>query len=1019
MEKAITLYNASAGSGKTYQLVKTYLLILIKDKDIYAFQKILALTFTNKAAEEMKSRLIDWLMLLSDAANNQSPLFLQIKEETGLEEKKLNDKTKQILTAILHRYSQLSIGTLDAFFYKLLRSFSKELGINFNSEIVLDTKPYIRKAIRKLVQNAEKDNNLKSFLVESLNSEMERSKNWNIIQGIEDKFSGLLDDNQYEKMKPFAAMGFDQYMELQKKWKKDAILLSEKIKNYGISFFTLLKEHSLDENDLKGKKNGFFGFFKKLSEGNFAFPTDAVIKTVAEESYTAKSLEKAKQEKVLAISGEISVLFADAFAYIKKLDELESMQNELIPLALSGGLIKTLEEQKSKEKLLFISDVAKIISENLIDQPSAYLYEKIGQKYSTIFIDEFQDTSSMQWKNINPLIEEKAAYGQSTILVGDPKQAIYRFRGGDQKILVALSNEESVSTKTLETNYRSCKAIVEFNNSFYQYLLSEFPEGNYKNIYTQGLNQKAHSKKEGFVEAEFIAKTEEKSEYEILNTLLEKVKTIYAGGYNPQDICILVRDNKEAYLVSEFLQANNNSVVTDNAFVLEKNTSIDLIVRFLYLLTDTENKKYKYEFICRFIPFYDYKPTEDLSAFINMFCSMSWAENILFLNSEGFTLSKDLFIKENLFALVQHCMASLNLKRGAYLMKFLDYIEKYKNRLGNNLKYFLEYWEENKSKVNVEGESSKEQIRVMTMHKSKGLEFPIVLIPFFPKKTNQDSTWLSYPDLPFPYYRMKLKKNLSPTNPIAGKELREEELSQEIDVLNLLYVTTTRAVEQMYFLVPEDGKSSMISLMKKYFASIDLTPGNSRTIGGFFHEKEKNKSEKIEQKSIILKNIRTETAKIKFSTDGQKYFSSSNAATKRGNAWHKLLSYYSNEKATEKVLDIQARKKMLEAEDAAQLPFVLSTLSQREDLKPLYAANLTSYNEKEFMLVNGKIIKPDRIVLHEDKWWILDYKTGNKSSKYTEQLYNYAKGLLELGIPIGSCLLIYLDLDLQTEILTV
>ena len=473
------IYNASAGSGKTFTLVKQYLITLLKSDKKGGFKKLLALTFTNKAVGEMKDRVINTLKGLAfpERFNYDQAMANQICKELNISRRLLQEKSKHLINEISHHYAGLTISTIDKFNYSLIKTFSNDLKLNSNFEVELDTNYFLDKTIDRLLQKTDVDKNLSKTITDFVLQKIDDDKSWNINDDLKEIGKLFLSENHWKYINSLHNISLSDFKELQNEIEKKMYASrDELIKN---------SKNILDELDKKGVDPNSFSyknvpsFFKNCIEKFDKINTEVKWIVNIETQNLYKKTTPPDQSKIIDfLKPKIIQNVNDNITHIEHIIFYKNLLKNLIPLSVINELKKCFELQKKNDNKLLISEFNTLISEEIKDQPSPYIYERLGEKFDHFFIDEFQDTSEMQWNNLSPLIGDSlSSYSHSSesslLLVGDAKQAIYRWRGGKVEQFINLSNNINsffinADIQTLNNNFRSLKTIVEFNNAFFK-----------------------------------------------------------------------------------------------------------------------------------------------------------------------------------------------------------------------------------------------------------------------------------------------------------------------------------------------------------------------------------------------------------------------------------------------------------------------------------------------------------------------------------------------------------------------
>ncbi len=1024
--KNFIVYKSSAGSGKTYTLVREFLRIVIESDDSTRYRNILAITFTNKAAAEMKERVLDNLKNLSE--EKDSNLLLDYAKEFGIEKDIIKTKARKILQSVLHNYSDLKILTIDKFTHRIIRAFAKDLNLSADFEIEMDSDVILKESIDLLISKAGKDEELSVVLLDYLNSKIDDEKNWKIEDDLFNFAKELLkEDNDYflESLKQMENEALKKSKSFVLSRKKE---LETEVSKAAKSLLDLLEKNGIESTDFAGQT--IFNFYKKISEGEFDSLTKPFSKRLQDALYEDKWLVGKASTTAKANIGLIQ-------------EELKNMHNEITDVAGEFFLFRLLSENsynvflikeivesissiKEEGNILMISDFNKLISTEIKNQIAPYIYEKIGERYKNIMIDEFQDTSVMQWHNLIPLIDNSLSVGQKTLLVGDAKQAIYRFRGGKVEQFVSLphiidkKDDELLEERELamvnnhrpeklETNYRSHEQVIQFNNWFFEGLKKFLPENNQK-IYDFH-SQLTNKKNEGLVEVSFLDGEKEELDELNLEKIKLKIEECKADGFQLKDISILVGKNKAGTKVSNYLIENGYEVLTSESLLIAEDPEVKLISNFLRYIQNNQDNKAKVEVIKYFFENEKYSP-----ALLKHTTKIKKKTTIL-LNELLVAINPNFNI-EKLYEMSLYDMAETlsrefippNQKPNAFLIEFLNIIHSYSSRV-NDLKSFNDYFLSKSEKLSLDTPDS-DAITIMTVHKSKGLQFPVVISAFtnwdFYVGTNRANVWVDfegkYPDLPFGI--IKLKKEVEAT---AYKHLYSEDYENiKLDKFNMLYVTLTRAEQRLYVICDrkvQKGKGEFIdNKINSFVFQVCQTHENfkdDKLVVGERKKKEKTEEtiEKIEElTSMTSTNWR---AKINISKQYQDLWGEKSKGGKiaYGNLIHNIMAQVNSEKDIEQSVSDFTEQGIISLNQQEFYKNEIAEILKIPGVENWFLPDNLVANEKEIISKDGSLYRPDKIIMLKDKTIVLDFKTGEKRKSYAKQLDNYDQLLSDMNYP--------------------
>jgi len=994
-QSSFTIYNASAGSGKTFTLVKDYLKILFHSKSKLAFRNILALTFTNKAVGEMKARVIDMLKTFSEDKIIHSPnsMFSCLVEELEIEPKVLQQRAKIILLTIVHNYAAFDISTIDKFNHKLIRTFAYDLKLPVNFEVELDTQTMLGKAVDKLIDQAGSEDELTKVLVDFAIEKTDDDKSWDISYDFNTIAELLVKENDIpylnqlkdKTLKDFEALKTNLQKQ-QKNIEKQIIALSkstlELIQNNGLNFedfsYKTLPNHFKKANELD-----FHGLYKNKLQDNLAERTKIYSRKL--------DAQKASVIERLLPEIENNYLALKRLVYTSKF--LNNALKNITPLSVLSAIAQTLQTIKEEDDLLLISEFNSIINTEIKAQPAPFIYERIGEKFKHYFIDEFQDTSALQWENLIPLMSnalvgenEKGDTG-TAMIVGDAKQAIYRWRGGRAEQFIDLYSEGNPfhvekDVKNLPTNFRSSKTIVEFNNEFFNHISTfAFSNEHHQHIY-KNASQLSHLNTQGFVELSFLnIENEDKNQLAIISSE-----------------SLLINNAPEVRFI--------NNLITLS--LQPKNEEVK--IKLLSCIADQLQLDNKHGFFDDLIHL-------NLDSFFKK------------LNEFGFDFGFSEFLQSPIYEAIESVIRGFHLhkKSNAYIQFYLDEVFDYSQKYNASLSGFLEYWERKKDKLTIASPSGKDAIQIMTIHKSKGLEFPVVIFPY----ANQDiyfdmnpKVWFEVDETlfnGFSYLYLNMNKDLEEFNPQGAILYNEYQSQLELDSINLLYVVLTRAVEQLYVISEHKPTKKSINEKPKYYSELFIS--YLKSIGKWNDNQTEYQFGKLKKTSIVVVEDNHNIEQHQFistkkedhnlnivTSSGYLWDTVQEKAIERGNLVHEIMAFIKTKDDVDFALNHFLDSGVINSEQLKELHTIIDSILAHEQLSYLFDSALTIYNEKDIISKEGKLLRPDRVVINSlNQATIVDYKTGLENSKYKEQLYDYQYVLEEMGFEIVNKVLIYIN----------
>ncbi len=1046
------VYRSSAGSGKTFTLVKEYLTIALGSEKVDAYKGILAITFTNKAAEEMKARVLDALSKIAAAEFDSNPLGQVLLQELKTDRQILSRRATNVLRHMLHHYSDVSISTIDRFSHRIIRTFSQDLQLSVNFEVELETKPLIQKVLDELMDKVGVDKMLTTALLDFLDSSVDEEKSWTIDKKIKDYIEVLFREESRFHLQRLQTIELAEFYEVRQRLQQIIKPAKQELISIGKSFLRELKKEGLTIKDLSYGKSGIAGYYLKLAEGKVELPGQRSKATVENETwYTAKTPAEIKGKIDLLIPG-FKAGFERARELIPTVIQLDIVFKHIYGVALLDEMYRILQEVQEEEEILHIGEFNHLINDIVLTESAPFLYERLGSKFSHFLVDEFQDTSVLQWFNLLPLIDESLAKDNLCLVVGDAKQSIYRWRGGDVRQFVALPSiykpphiaeklaedphlsqlfetRERVLNRTLQekplaANYRSKSTIVQFNNDLFSFLEDRMPEQH--SVMYKNSAQEITKAEDGFISINLFRQPQGVNSWpEYDQLVLEKlglwVEETLSDNYHQEDIAVIVRSNRDAVKIALYLIEKGYHVVSNESLLISSSRRVRLMVNIANLITDPNNATNILELIENLArvnsSFGDLqnqlmsvkggkKPSAIWNLLGDAYPDVKWAK----LSAENpFMLFS--ILAEKLFP---HSTEP-------HITFFLDEVLANTQSKRKSLHDFLAYWEEEKSKLSISLVENQGAINIMTVHKSKGLEFPVVMHPFadYPTKNTLDPTWTYLQDKQFaPIDRLRIPNSKAlETTDFAACYSEERDLNL-MDMFNELYVATTRAKERLYFSgklgtnPKSDSNTKTATYCVKSFLN-DISSENTDKLDFTFGKRTKATTAKATLTNLTLSQTGDTDwqSRISVASPPKPYVATASEADARlrGIAVHDALASIQTADDIEqsiKTLVEEGRINEVERESIGQH---IRNLLETKPLAPLFSEGVVVRNEADLLLDSGKWLRPDRVVLKDDNAWVLDYKTGQQRPEHREQINEYKRAMNQLGFSNVEGMLIYLD----------
>ncbi len=1029
------IYNASAGTGKTFNLVKDYLVILLSSKNIHVYKNILAITFTNKAVTEMKGRVVEYLINYSNSIINDSAMIEKIKKETGLKNEEIFFKSSKLLKNLLKNYASFEISTIDKLTQKIIRGFTYELGIDSKYEIEIDQNEILSKAVDNLISKIEIDNIYSKEIFDFSFEKTENDKSWDITKDLQKIAKLLLDENNYSQLELIKDLDTEDFKKCKKTLKTSIKKLKEATIKLANDSLILIKENNLQEESFLRKT--LPNHFKKIISRKF----DGLYSNRLEENLKNGKLHSSKvsENEIITISKireELLFHYMSCKQNIYKIKLYNNILSNLSPLSILSLIKKELEEMKNDDNFIMISEFNKIVNDEIKNQPALLIYEKIGVKFNHFFIDEFQDTSKMQWDNLKPLIENSLSSQNSSITIaGDPKQAIYSWRGGDVNEFISLvkNNKSPFFCDKLKVelnkNYRSFKEIVDFNNNIFQHVKEIYNENSQLiDIYNFPI-QNNYTDLNGSVNIEFHESNHDLEIKEFYKTkTLEYINNAVKRNYSLKDICVIVRKKKEGIEIGDYLSENNIPIISSEVLNLSASPSVNLIINLIdYSISESNSSKLR---LCKSLSKLNLinKQKED---FLIEISRMDFNEIKSQITIKDFSLVLEELRIKSIYEAIEYIIDSFKLAENgnSYIQFLLDFANDYSNKYQTSFIEFLDFYNEKKDKLNIISPKEINAVEIITIHKSKGLEFPIVIYPFANINIHKDldpKAWINLND----DINLKIKNPLININKdlenIDKKLFDEYRKKLEIDNINLLYVVLTRAKNELYIISEKDIDKNGIEKVN-FFSGIFISFLKKIGIWNInkniyeFGDKinfvnQNDNSKNITQQRFVF-NSRNKRNIMINKRNAKAWVENYNDAKEKGNTFHLIMSEIYSPKDINLVLNKFYELGEITIKEKKSLKNTISSTVFHKELEKLFSPELKSYNEREIIRNNGESIIPDRLVfLNDSNVALIDYKTGIKKNSHLSQLNNYERTLSEMGLKTTQKILVYINKKVQVKI---
>ena len=1066
------VFQASAGSGKTYTIIKEYLkLCLQSETHVANYRHILAITFTNAAANEMKAKIVKSLTEIIDSTTLEpGTMEADLVAELGISDGELKHNAQCLMTCIMHDYSSFCVSTIDAFVQKLSRSFAHDLGLPNQYAVSIDDDEVAETIVANLGQQIGADDTFLTDILEDFSENQFDNERSSDLEGqLADFIGKLLTEKAYQKDENSNIQNETQYRHTLQYLNKGINSFEKKIKELVDAFLAFEKQHGFDDASFSNGKKGFVSFLRKLVKKNYEMPGASFYSSMEKKSFFSKAAEKQLGKGQVdtlneALYNILDPLLSFFEAEFGKYLFYKSQRDLLYLYALRGQIKTELKRLADEEEVVHISEFNKLLNEVMDDFTVPFVYERIGEYFRHVFVDEFQDTSILQWQNLLPLVDNGLSAGEMSMVVGDGKQSIYRFRSGEVGQIVSLPDiyalpeddrqaaflqyqktlRNSFVFQNLGTNYRSFANVVEFNNAFFEAAIQRLmPES--RKVYVDqkpnaatgvSIEQKVHKKEAGLVQVE-LYDAESQPDYCISRVEAIIRELTQQRGYRYEDITVLVRRSKYGAVIANYLNDKGVPVISQVSILLKSSDKVQLLINTLRYLLDDSNESYVanllyYWRLCQSQPFEG--DVSGLFGEVKAIASGQTAiESVMGLGTPGMLhdeLSKATCLYDLCAALLR--IYRFDTIRDAFLNYFMEEVFKWQSGPMAGIADFLTYWDDKQDSLAVKSVNGN-AVKIMTIHKSKGLEFPVVIYPeaitnlderLNPRKVPE--AWLSPEDLGFdPIPNLdkvlfKMDKKAEAMGEKALQQIEKERESNRLDNLNLLYVAFTRA-EQRLSIIAKQGKADQANLIRDVLAdkkeNLDASSGEDVLVyrfgePDFVNPKKESDAETGEAamtdsaSADWLQRIEVDPSPTLF------WRSESDAMQPRewGELVHEMFSKIRHLDEADAVLLPYLNEGIIDLATAGALKDKFLQMTQHPMISEAFNPSAKVKTECE-ILYQGKVCRLDRYAELPEVVYLLDYKTGKKEDEHRKQVQTYAQALMEMTDKEIRACLVYLTED--------
>lgn len=1085
------VFQASAGAGKTFTLIKEYLkLCLASEGTVPNFRNILAITFTNAAANEMKAKIVKELRNIIDSEKvDPKSMEAKLLEELGIEDVALKRNAQSLMTQIMHDYSNFCVSTIDAFVQKLSRSFAHDLGLPSQYSVSIDTDEVAETITERLgLRITKKGDYLTDLLIDFSNNQFDNQRSTAIENQLSEFIAKLMTEKAYQKDENNSIKDYPQYKETLDFLNGKTVDFEKDIQSQLNEFARLQKQFDLKDELFAYGKNGFISYLRKLSSKVYEQPSARFNGVLEKGNCFSKDAEKQLGKvQVDAINAALLPVLKSINEVVK--DDLASFlfykaQRDLLYLyALRTQIRMEFKSLENEEEIVHISEFNKLLNTVMGDFSVPFVYERIGEHFRHVFVDEFQDTSILQWHNLLPLVDNGLANGNMSMVVGDGKQSIYRFRSGEVEQIVRLPEiygkpennatflqyeqnlKDNFAFKNLDTNYRSFAQVVNFNNAFFESAYTKL-SSDLQKVYKAekpGTEEKVEifqkiDKKddEGLVQVE-LYDAEDKNHS---NYCFERVKDIIddlteTKGYQYSDIALLTRKSDYGSEMANYLNDNGIPVLSQDSILLKSSNEVQLLVNTLRYLINGDN-----ETVIANVLYY-WKLTQvhaahvhhddgqdpdfsgDISQLFGEVKAIAKGERAIELAmglGEAGLLQGTLAKATCLYDLCANLLLTFHFDtiHDAFLNYFMEEVFKSQFGIKEGIDDFLTYWDTKQDKLAVMSVGGN-AVQIMTIHKSKGLEFPVVIYPEaiidLDEKLNASRAtelWLHpYPDdLDFeaiPHLDkvlFKLDKNAENMGESARKKVDKEKESNCLDNLNLLYVAFTRAKQRLYVIAKQgkEKKNIILDFLKNH--QDHQVPGDGALVYRFGDSefmKPKKQKEEAKKKALETESLASDWfGKIALDSNPTMVWQSKSdklSPREFGELVHQILAKIRTTADMERVLSPYLSDGTINQETADWIREKFLQMTQNPQIALAFDPSAKVKTECEIFYLSSEtgVIRLDRYAELPDVIYLIDYKTGKEDKKHNSQVREYVNALKEMTDKPIKAFLVYLDDTINVE----
>ena len=1042
---------ASAGSGKTYQLALTYLTLAFdanSDEGLRErFKRILAITFTNAAVNEMKQRIVQELdALCNDELEKRPHIEESLMATTGLTAEEVRRKAKVVYESVLHNYSDLSVCTIDSFAHRIVKTFAHDLDLPEDFEVTLDKDELVERVtdnLMALIGTSGEDELTK--LMETYSEErMKDGQRYDVEKELKEMVELVLDEETPKHIQELGDWNLEEYLRLKRKYREANAKFDEEMAKLGNEGLNLIKEKGIDWNMFYYGAKSMPGYFQNLVRKKYVKPNSYVLAfmDVEDNKIASPKCDEATREAIRAIKPQLKNLF-EIIEKKKESLPLYNSRKKLMARLYEIGLLKrinTLVEEYYKEnRVLHLSKITERIADVVEIDDAPFIYERIGNRYKNILIDEFQDTSRQQWRNLVPLVENSVGNGHTSLVVGDAKQAIYRFRGGDVRQFIELpkvkgyghlnmSNDSIYTPFPKKKNWRSRKVLVEFiNNYFSKAIRTGFGDNEYltemyigqridgKDDMIQGWNERG-DKLDGFVKLDFRENSDE-----LWEAIGDEVEAQHGKGFEYGDICVMAAKNDQLTKVAEVLTRRGIKIESNESQKLEKSHLVRMALATMKCIANPDNEKAALTALMEL----EYMGKIDKGYVAEMAKNRSWRRLDEMMTAAGIEMNFKAMRQMSLYDCCEEIVRKCNLEgiENAYAAKLMNVTAEYAQTHRQDLREFLDWMDNHLGDMRLACTGGSEAVPLRTIHTAKGLQWKVAIVAMPTAGGRNNPIWVKVEE-PELELKVGLVNTSKSEETVFDKQFEEERKLQEMDMTNKVYVALTRPEEKLIVYASckkSDGDTkSHQQLLWNIAKTMEIagaqktqrtTEGGEQFCFGEDHKNTNPNDLKEKRELVTLEEISfpSYAERILYAQHANEEESKSQEQ-EFGTLVHETLAMTNDADDVERAVERQAKRLKLDNETTERVRRLALQAVNGQESHKFFAKGL-KVKQEQTLIFNGTELRPDRIVFADGETWVVDFKTGSEHKGYKKQVRDYCAAMEAMGYPSVKGFLLFLKED--------